>query len=725
MRFNTNHLTVVVVLCTMLVSVPAVPAQLPAETIFPDTTKGFVVIGSLGELTDRWKQTQFGQLMQSSVMKPFMEDLRRQLDARMEDRFGLTLDGIEKLPSGELAFGMIAISGKTPGFVFTMDVTDRLKETENYLERLAKKLVGAGTTRSEETFEDQKMIVFTFPQRGEPVRAAPTRPRRGAARADASAPIQRKAYYVVHKDHLIVSDQPHLLKLICDRMESPGKNSLSSVEDYQIVKKRCDDDLPKDSPALIRWYIEPLNYGESVRTLLQGPAVERRKNKPSVFAVLKEQGFDAIGGVGGAIGIKSEGKEVVHRTFIHTKKPFRLAMRMLTFPDGTNFTPPNWMPPDIARSTQIYVDPIAIFDNVGPLVDAWIDESGLWDDIIQGLKEEENGPQIDIRNELIVHLGHRAMGMSKYQLPITTTSESIVIAIELKEGKDKEVAKALEKLFIKDSDMMSQEHQSSIVWLRAPDDIIPPFAAPIGLPPIGGSPTVEPPQRRVMQAPAEEAPPMFPNSAFTVAKGWLFAGTTSEGLLEILDRLDAKDTPVKEMSEYNEVQRVFADFGVAGKPHFLQFFARTDETLRPTYEVIRQGQLAQSQAVFARIINALAVPADGTAQPVQAQALDGSKLPEFDKIRHHFGPAGFYGISEKNGFFIKGFLLEKKADEPEKKAEEPEKKADEPEKKAEEPKKKAEEPEKKADEPEKKADEPEKKVDEPEKKVETKDDKNS
>ena len=395
-------------------------------------------------------------------------------------------------------------------------------------------------------------------------------------------------------------------------------------------------------------------------------------------------------------------------------------MQMLAFPNGTKFTLPDWMPPKIARCTQVYLDPISLFDNFGPFFDALImdGEQGVWADILRGLEEEENGPQINIRKELVVHLGQRAMGMSKYHLPITTTSESIVMAIELKEGKAKEVAKALEKLFRKDSDMEKQEYKSSVIWVRVPEeDVIQPFAPPVG-PPIGGASAAEAPKRRVMNsAPAaNEAAPLFPNGAFTVAKDWLFIGTNAESITEVLDRLDAKVASIKEEAEYKEVEQVFSSFGIAEKPRFLQFFSRTDETLRPTYEMIRQGTLPQSQAVFAKIVNMIFVPADAD-KPVRDQAIDGSKLPEFEKIRQHFGPAGFYGVSEENGFFFKGFLLEKKAAEPEKKAAEPEKKAVEPEKKAAEPEKKAAEPEKKAAEPEKKAAEPEKKAAEPEKKA--------
>ncbi len=681
MRFTVRNIAAVMLVSALLLFVRTASAQLPAEQIFPDTTKGFFVIASMKDLADQWKQTQFGVLMSDPIMGPFKDDLQKQFAKRMEDRFGLTLDGIEKLPSGELAVGMIAVPNKTPGFVFTMDVTDRLPETEKYIEKLSQKLVAAKAVRTEETFEGEKMTVFTLPPpNDEAVRVKPESPKNNVPPLP---PLVRKFHYTIKNNHLIVSDQPYLLKLICDRTDSPGKDALSSVEDFQIVKKRLDSDVPEGTTSVIRWYVEPFNYGESVRSLLRGPAVEKRRNKPSAFTILKEQGFDAIQGVGGVIGIKNEGKEVVHRTFIHAKKPFRLAMQMLNFPMGSNFQIPNWMPADIARCTQVYVDPLTVFDNFGTLFDALVmqGEEGVWKDIIDGFKTEENGPQIDLREELVVHLGQRVMGMSRYQKPITIASESVVVALELKEGRDKEVTAALKKLFGQDPEMMQNKYKTWILWQRVPaEDEIKPFGAPVGAAPIGGS------KKKAAAAIIDEiedetTPPIFPDGAITVAKGCLFVSTNGEYLKEILDRLDQTGPNAADNDEYKEVDQVFADLGIADKPHFLQFYARTDETLHPTYEMVRQGKLPQSQAILAKAINALAVPEDGSVQQVRPQAIDGSKLPEFELIRKYFGPAGFFGIAEDDGFFIKGFLLEKKNARAEKKAEPTEKKADEPEKK--------------------------------------------
>jgi hypothetical protein len=130
----------------------------------------------------------------------------------------------------------------------------------------------------------------------------------------------------------------------------------------------------------------------------------------------------------------------------------------------------------------------------------------------------------------------------------------------------------------------------------------------------------------------------------------------------VLDRLDASvaasRATIREESEYKSVDQVFSGMGITDKPHFFQFFARTHETLRPTYEVIRHGQMAQSQALLGKLLNVILTPAD--EEPgMRPQVLDGSSLPEFDKVQHYFGKVGIFGMSEETGYYIKGFALER------------------------------------------------------------------
>jgi len=632
----------------------------PADQIFPDSTKGFFSIRNLKEFGEQWKQTQFGQLLDDPLMENFKQEIQKQLTERMQNTFGLTLDGIASLPSGEVAFGMLAVPNQTPGYVLTMDVAGKRPETDTYLTNLTQKLVAVGVKKSTETYKNQQITILVFPPPEAPPAAL------GNTRVVLPPPIERSAYYMFFQDVLIASDQLHLLKLIADRVADQAGKSLADVEGYQVTLKRCLGEMPAGVQPALRWYIEPLDYGESIRILLRGPAAQNRRDKPSIFSILKQQGLDSIQGIGGIVSVQTESQESVYRTFIYTKKPYRLAMRMFNFPDSTNFAPPIWMPSDLARCTIVYVNPTEIFDNFGVLFDALImpGEEGLWKSILNDLEKDPLGPRINLREELVAHLGSRVLGMSRYEKPITTKSESIVIAVELKEGNESAMLSGMEKLFGTDQEMDALLYKSYKIWHRkplediiAPDFDIPDFFNFDDAP--GKVHTV--PVKSAAQADEEDRPPAFPDGGVVVAKNCLFVSTNRDYLKLILDRLDspvesAKSTIGDEV-EYKEVDRIFGSMGITDKPHFFQFFARTHETLRPTYEMIRKNQMAQSEAVFAKLLNEVLSP-DGESG-VRRQILDGTTMPEFDKVQHYFGKVGIYGVTEDNGYFIKGFTLER------------------------------------------------------------------
>ena len=614
-------------------------ASPPADQIFPETTKGFFAIRSLDEFTKQWEKTQFGQLMNDPLMDDFKKEVQKNLTERMENTFGLTLDGISSLPSGEIALGMIAVPGQIPGYVLTMDVAEKRPETNEYLTNLTQKLVSAGVQRTTETYRGQQMTILTFPPPETPVIL------RGARGNVAIEPIERRAYYMFWQDVLIASDRLHLLQLIADRFAGQSRaRSLAAVEAYQVVMNRCIGDMPEGTQPIVRWYVEPLDYGESVRVTIQNrsPAAQNRQSRPSIFAILKQQGFDAIRGIGGVVSMHTEAQETVYRTFIYTQKPYRLAMRMLNFPDSTHFTLPTWMPGDLARYTTFYVDPLVIFDHFGGLFDAIVmpGEVGVWGDILDGLERDPHGPRINLREELLVHLGNRALGMSRYEKPITINSESIVVAVELKPGQEPAMIAGVEKLFHNDPEMQATQHRSYKIWHRRPIEDI----RVMGADGVSGVET--------------SSSPMFPEGSVVVARGNLFVSTDKEYLKVILDRLDTEiETSISDEAEHKTVSQIFAHMGLADKPHFFRFFARTHETLRPTYEMIRQDQVAQSQILLAKLLNEFLLPEEEPG--VRRQIVDGSTLPEFDKVQHYFGTVGIYGTTEDNGYFIKGFTLER------------------------------------------------------------------
>ena len=104
-----------IVLASSLFSVRLYGA-VPSEELFPATTKGYVSVPKLEELKSAWGETQLGQMVNDPAMRPFIEDLERQLRTRLNQagvRLGVNLDDLVGVEAVELELGL-ADQGRVP-----------------------------------------------------------------------------------------------------------------------------------------------------------------------------------------------------------------------------------------------------------------------------------------------------------------------------------------------------------------------------------------------------------------------------------------------------------------------------------------------------------------------------------------------------------------------------------------------------------------------------------
>ena len=88
----------------------------------------------------------------------------------------------------------------------------------------------------------------------------------------------------------------------------------------------------------------------------------------------------------------------------------------------------------------------------------------------------------------------------------------------------------------------------------------------------------------------------------------------------------------------------------------LRNFARVDEQIRSTYELIQQGKMPESETLVGKFLNWFFGAED---DEVREQEIDGSKLPDYQIVRRYLGPAGLYVQTEEDGWFVAGTLLPK------------------------------------------------------------------
>lgn len=62
--------------------------------------------------------------------------------------------------------------------------------------------------------------------------------------------------------------------------------------------------------------------------------------------------------------------------------------------------------------------------------------------------------------------------------------------------------------------------------------------------------------------------------------------------------------------------------------------------------------------MLGKVLNRLAA-GDDEEEVVRKQQIDGTKMPEFDAVKEVPQPAGFFVISEEDGWLVTGCLLKK------------------------------------------------------------------
>ncbi len=641
--------TLAALACALLLpSAATAGAFAPSETIFPATTRGWISVANPQVFQESFDRTQYGQLLKDPVMKPFMDGFRAQLRTAGKQRLGklgLTLEDLEKVPGGEIAMAAIEPQPGVLASILLVDTTGHEAETKALLDQVEKRLIEQKATKTAGTAPG--MSVFQLPpeQNG-----SSSKPRQVAISSAAGA--------------LVVGDSPAVVGQIVATLKQGRKDSLASLPAYQAIAGRCGKEVPS-SAAPLRWFVDPLGYAKVYQAA--NPPREKRKG-PDYVAILGRQGFDAVKGAGGLVFFDNGTREAQHHTLVYAppvagREPFAidrfdLAARMLRFPNADKIDPPQWVPRDVSSWVTAQWDLANAFASAEPLVDDIVGEKGVFDDVIASLKEDPDGPQIDVEKDLVACLGSRILVLGDYATPIDIDSERLVIAIEAKDA-DK-VAATVAKSMATDPDMQKVESNGHVIW-----EMIDRSAS---IPKL----EIETPGGAIAHADDESDPhhhrkrlrekeeKFLPHSAVTVAHGHLLIASHRDFLERVL-ATSAGEGGLAAAADYalvtGEMKKLFP------KASALRSFGRADESVRPAFEMLRKGEMPKSKSVMGQLLNGLL--GDGKEGSVRAQKIDGSTLPDFELIRKYFGTVGLGMESVPEGWYLAGVALPRSQTEPE------------------------------------------------------------
>ncbi|MFG0288144.1 MAG: membrane or secreted protein [Rhodopirellula sp. JB044] len=603
--------------------------------LLPADAAGVAWVADMPVLVESWKKTTLHELGQDDVMKPLVEanlGADGALWSKIGDKIGVRPKDLYEIASGEVVVGWLPFENdrRRPSCLCVIaDTRGKHQQAIAVAERIDQDLKADGATRKD---------VEKF---GETIRIYQPKTRPGQLKIE-------QVVISVTEDRVIASNRDSVVMDILEAIPQDGlTDSVEQSPLFQTVAKQVSDRMEVKTPgSTLQWYVRPLAMGRILRDV----AKVDRGNKVKILNLLENQGFDAIQAMGGTVVVRQDEFDLLHRGYVHappvTDQPdrYRLAARVLQFPNGNLQELPGWIPKSTASVTQMNWKMEEAFWALESLVNEAFNDK-IFRPTIAGIRDDEEGPQIDIEKNVMPNLGEHLLLLTDNTEPITVDSERLLVAIEV---IDQDViANAIEKAMEVEPDVLLVDVVEGVdIWKvqRGEGEIEEEaFFDDFG-------------SDEDMQ---EEQPPLLDTWAIAmVGKGpgsdkpYLMFSSHVDFLVEIATRIQSgAGDGLDEQPEIVELLKMTQEFG--GKQPSIQRVVRLRESLQAKYELQRRGELRDNDSVLATIIRRL-FQAD---EQEEIQRPNATKWPPYSEVKDFFKNASSYVETTDTGWSLNAFLL--------------------------------------------------------------------
>ncbi len=628
-------------------------SSVSTQDLLPVSTKAWLSIPDANRLDEKFLETQLGRLSKDEAFAPFIESLKKQCRNWLSEknlRLGLDFDGLQDIRSGEICVAGILpteaadqdneLGRSAHGMVLLVDVSQHLDEARDLLDRLSDELTERGATR-EEYGEVHGAIVtkWKFPKQSRLKK-------------------NRYAYQTITGGWLLSSDNETIFRDIVRRLVNIDNVKKGETLSARPAFRNVMDQVHLDSiNPEVRWFVDPFGYLQLAQAIEREEQEFRQRNSDDWARILRENGFDGFKGIGGFVALSTGKHEILHRTFVY--KPVvdtidKKQKRVFGLFDFENkhqkvLTPPGFVPEDVAAYFSASWDIQRAFKNVGHAVDTFAKEEGSFEKALETTRIEMD---VDV-SEVISKFDDQIFVISDVSLPVQVDSEQIAIVVPLKGDHD----------YVYENIKKSWPHQHREFELAGHkiveiDDSIGAEELDFDEDDIWSDPEFNGEEEVVEEEADEPTFSLFAKRFCATTEDYLFIANNQEFLSKLLARAEKRG--LSNAADYQRVATSLDEIVEAERVSFRQF-ERIDRVIRTNYEMLRDGKMAASNTVLARILNQVFISQDENSDKVRQQQIDASQLPsDFEnQVAPYLGPAGWVMETTKDGWLVTGCLLEK------------------------------------------------------------------
>lgn len=595
-----------------------------AYELLPDLTQAVVWVQSTDDLIGRWDRTQLSKLASDEAIRPFWEDQRQEIEKRFMDagwRLNITAHDLEDLANGQFAVAWIDKPGEAAkpfALALIADVVDDKTLLDKLFQRLEEQLRGRLIQTTTLNFDGEKITKYSFKQPGE-------------------LPI-REAYYCVVNNKLLTSDDQPLIENLISGAKGQAVKAKNLADDPVFVEGRKQ--LAVTGKSQIEYFVRPLGFAKVLRAI----GGKRTAGNTDILAVLQNQGFDAIQAICGEIELGSDEFDIHHRGFTLASLPLPKSAAVLDFPNKAAHDVPNFVAENASSLLVTNWNSQDAFWKVEGLVNQMAGQDGVFEEVIRGIKEDPNGPKIDIRNEVLPFFTNDIYSVSDCKEPITVDSHRNLIALRIKQPQ--KLAAVLRRAMKNEPDTELEMMGEQEIWKKVPAseatesvDITQDFGDFDGNAPAG----------------AGNQNDWLSSWAIAVHGEYFLFASHVDLIKESIQQAKTGPSPLAKQADFVRTQAALnAAFGE--QPVSFWQIIRGDLSYKMQYELFRSGKLDQSQSMLASILDRL-LQNQSEIQKDSGQKLDGSKLPPFEKIARFLKPSGMVVRTTDKGWSFGSVLL--------------------------------------------------------------------
>ncbi len=644
----SRRLAAVLGICLIAVTWPAAgghlwaqqPEYVPAAQLLPQSTAGLIRIPDFPKFSEAWDETHIGKLTADPLMEEFLEAQKKRAKSYLnsvDNSIGLQPDDLYEIASGEVVGAWLPFTNdqRRPFSVcLVADIRGLRAKADAVLEQIDKDMKTGGATRED--------VVY----RGETIRVYTTKPKPGQLKIDQVA-------ITLNDVRIIAADRDTVVQKLLDAVA--GKASDPPLSELGIFKKVLEvstdaitESAEEDGGTIsIEWFAKPFEMGRILREVFEVD----RGNQVDIIKLLEDQGFKAVLSAGGVIALDGKEFDLLHRGLIYApfaanvQKKFAKAARILDFPNEPLSPIPGWVHPDSNTFNRLnWKMEDAFWASETLINDAFGDD--IFRPMIDGIKEDEEGPQIDLEKDFFPNLDNQLILISDSTLPPAIDSDRMLMAVRI--TNPQAIKAAIRKAMEVEPDASKLDVIPGVeIWRMQRGESEDDFQAELielGLEPVDED---------------EEAPPLLDHWAIAMVDqgagstdSYLLFSSHSDLLVMIAKRIRNGANPG--MVDEQGVKRVVqAQKRLGAKMVMLDRVTRLKRSLRVKYELLPQGKLRESDSVMASLIRRLLEEEEvGEPDPLNAKT-----LPPLEKIEHHLPDGGTFIETTDDGWRLNGFFL--------------------------------------------------------------------